>query len=87
MINFILEVVNPFSKRFSGLFNKHGRIGSIKSWELNGYRTNTVFLVSSTFSIRGDHAGFKLHLGLLSFELEFRIYDIRHWDWKNHRWE
>ena len=87
MINFIFEIVNPFSSRFSGLFNKGGQIGRIKAWELNAYRTNTIFLVSSSLTVKGDHAGFKLHVGVLSFELELRIYDIRHWDWKNDRWE
>jgi hypothetical protein len=87
MIHLILEIVNPFSKKFSGLFSKHGRITKVKSWELNAYRTNTILLVGVDFSIKKDHAGFGLRLGVASLEIEFQVYDARHWDYQLGRWE
>lgn len=87
MINFIFELVNPFSRKFSMLFSKHGRLAFSKAWELNVYRTNTMLLLAGDFSIKRDHAGFKLRLGLLSFEIEFQIYDARHWDYQLNKWE
>ena len=87
MINFIFEIVNPFSNKFSGLFIKHGRLTKVKSWELNVYRTNTIFLVAFDFSIKRDHAGGKVRLGAVGLEIEFQIYDSRHWDYQFGRWE
>jgi hypothetical protein len=87
MINLIFEIVNPFSKKFAGLFAKHGRLSNVKAWELNVYRTNVIFLMALDFSIKKDHAGFKLRFGLLSFETEFQIYDSRHWDYQTGKWE
>lgn len=87
MINFIFEIVNPFSNKFSGLFIKHGRLTKVKSWELNVYRTNVIFLVAFDFSIKRDHAGGKFRIGVVGFEIEFQIYDARHWDHQLGRWE
>jgi hypothetical protein len=87
MINLILEIVNPFSKKFSVLFTKHGRITKVKSWELNAYRTNIIFLVAIDFSIKRDHAGCKFRFGALGIETEFQIYDSRHWDYQLGKWE
>lgn len=87
MIHLILEIVNPFSKKFSGLFSKHGRITKFKSWELNAYRTNTILLIAVDFSVKKDHAGVGLRLGVAGLEIELQIHDIRHWDYKSGRWE
>ena len=87
MINFIFEIVNPFSNKFSGLFIKRGRLTQVKSWELNAYRTNTIFLIGLNFTIKRDHAGGKVRLGAMGFEVEFQIYDARHWDPQLNRWE
>ena len=83
----MIEIVNPFSYRFTNLFNRHGRINAKKAWELNGYRTNAIFLASLIFTVRGDHAGLKLHFGLFGTEIEFQIYDSRHWDYRKDTWE
>ena len=87
MINFIFEIVNPFSNKFSGLFIKRGRLTQVKSWELNAYRTNTIFLIGLNFTIKRDHAGGKVRLGAMGFEVEFQIYDARHWDHQLNQWE
>jgi hypothetical protein len=83
----MIEIVNPFSSRFANLFNRHGRISDRKAWELNVFRTNTVFLMSLMFTVRGDHAGLRLQFGLFGFEMEFHFYDSRHWDYRNQKWE
>lgn len=35
-------------------------------------------------NIRTDHSGFDLSVGLLTYSLGFRFYDIRHWNWAGH---
>jgi hypothetical protein len=87
MINLLLEIVNPFSRKFSVLFSKHGRITKVKSWELNAYRTNVLFLLALDFSVKRDHAGSRLRFGAVGFEAEFQIYDSRHWDYQLSKWE
>ena len=34
-----------------------------------------------------DHAGVRLWLGLLGFDVGLHFHDIRHWDYENNRWE
>jgi hypothetical protein len=87
MINLLLEIVNPFSRKFSVIFSKHGRLNGSKAWEYNVYRTNTIFLAAFDFSMKKDHAGCKFRFGVLSFETEFQIYDSRHWDYQLGKWE
>jgi hypothetical protein len=30
--------------------------------------------------MRRDHAGLRVEIGLLGYDFEFQIYDVRHWD-------
>jgi len=34
-----------------------------------------------------DHAGVRLELGFLGYEIMIQLYDCRHWDYKNNDWE
>jgi hypothetical protein len=34
-----------------------------------------------------DHAGVKLELGLLGYEIMIQLYDSRHWNYKTNTWE
>lgn len=33
-----------------------------------------------------DHGGLRLELSIFGYNLDLKIYDSRHWDWKNNRW-
>lgn len=34
-----------------------------------------------------DHGGLRLELSILGYNLDLKIYDSRHWDYKNNCWE
>ena len=35
----------------------------------------------------GDHAGFEIHFEIMGWFLNIKVYDCRHWDYKNNRWK
>ena len=86
MINFNFNISNPWSRRWdivltkSRLFKKH--IGA----EFNIYRSNTIVNVEFNLSTHTDHAGLRLMLGLFGYEVEFHLYDTRHWDHEKKEW-
>ena len=53
----------------------------IGKWELCDW-----FDFSIKWSRREDHAGFRVHLELLSCYFYFDIYDTRHWNLEHKRW-
>lgn len=47
-----------------------------------------IFKLQLDFHSRGrDHAGFYFDINLFGWELSFRIYDSRHWDYEKWLWE
>lgn len=88
MINFYLNITNPWSTKFSNIkywsgptFLKH------KFWEFQIMRTADIIEISSSFSSRQDHAGLEFSLGLLGLALRLNIYDNRHWNYDVGAWE
>jgi hypothetical protein len=81
MIHYSFRIKNPYSNRFQHAVTKHGIVTQNKAWEFNVYRTATIFSNSLEFTMRGDHAGLRLEIGLLGYDVEFQIYDVRHWDY------
>jgi len=47
----------------------------------------SLFNFNCHYTIRGDHAGFRLEISLWKFGICIDIYDSRHWDWKNDQWQ
>jgi hypothetical protein len=86
MIYFKLRVTNPWSPIWKLLKNFNGQITRTKAWEFNVYRSNELLGIEFEYTIRTDHAGISLTLSLLNFTLEFKTYDIRHWDHKDRKW-
>jgi len=90
-INFSLH--NPLADTskasYKGLGCIHGPVWGHKYYELELIKDSSLLAcVELSLSLRGrDHAGLRLNLGFLGFELTFSIYDSRHWDYKNNRWE
>ena len=81
MIFLSFAIINPFSTRFSSVYCKSGKTWmSHKFWEINLYKSNTIIRCISDFTIRKDHAGFSIELGLFGWDVEFKVYDHRHWD-------
>jgi hypothetical protein len=84
MIQFNFRITNPWGSEFLWRTFRHwsGRITQSKAWEFNLYRSNELVAVECAYTVRRDHAGFNLMVGLFGFSIEFYIYDIRHWDYK-----
>lgn len=39
------------------------------------------------FTSRGDHAGLKFYVEAFHWMFEFNVYDTRHWNWGENRWQ
>ena len=88
MIHLAFVLVNPFSERFSSVYNKTGKTWiPHRFWEFGVYKTNAIIRCILDFTIRQDHAGFCIELDLFGWGVEFRIYDSRHWDYENDCWK
>lgn len=81
MIHYSFRIKNPYSDRFQHAVTKHGIVTENKAWEFNVYRTATVLALSLEFTMRRDHAGLRLEVGFLGYDVEFQIYDVRHWNY------
>ncbi len=87
MINFEFFLSNPWSaNQWRVLLNKHGKISKNKAWEFNVYSSKSIISIDFGLSIRSDHAGIRMQGGVLGYEIEFLIYDTRHWDHNNNDW-
>jgi hypothetical protein len=80
MIHFNFGIENPFSDRWNTLFFKNGLLPNHKAWEFNGYCTRYIIDMDFRLTVKGDHPGLFIMLGLLGYALEFSVYDTRHGD-------
>jgi hypothetical protein len=84
-INFSLE--NPFGIKFKNLGCLSKKITKNKAWELQHcYDAATLLQIELNYSIRRDHAGFRLTLVLFGYTIYFQLYDTRHWDYTKNEW-
>lgn len=87
MIRLSLTVENPWSDRFDAGWMRGGHFFGNKAWEFQAYRSNTVVEGLFELTSHQDHAGLKLEFGILTFSFVFQIYDTRHWNYAERRWE
>lgn len=88
MINLSFSLLNPFGKdKWDSIFAKHGMLSKNKGWELEVARSNTIIDATLRISFRQSHAGILIAAGLFGTEITFNIYDTRHWNYKEGRWE
>jgi hypothetical protein len=80
MINFNLNIANPWSRCWNLVFCKFGPIGQYKAWEFNVYNTHYLIDLEFRLAFTGDHPGVFVTFGLLGYSLEVNLYDIRHGD-------
>jgi hypothetical protein len=80
---FLLSLQNPFSKRFDNIFSIDRKISKYKAIEVEVLKTPVVFCITTELSMRKDHAGLFLNLGLFGYEVVVSIYDTRHWNYEN----
>lgn len=57
-----------------------------KYWEIQIIKDDNLFRFEFGWTVREDHAGVNIELGLLGYEIHFTFYDNRHWDQENNRW-
>lgn len=86
MIEFSFEISNPWSNLYKVLKIFHGKITKNKYWELTITRSSHIISLGVSVTARRDHAGFRVHLALLSLAIELNIYDHRHWDLLTNNW-
>lgn len=88
MIRFSFNIRIPGSNRFRNIGAWQGSLPvKYKFWELQVYSSADIVDVSVDITSRQSHSGIKLALGLLSLNVEFSIYDSRHWDSSTNTWE
>lgn len=88
MISLSVALHNPFAKQdwdnvkcWSKLLTKH------KAVEAEILRDNQMLIdVSARISIRQDHAGAELCVGIWKYSVSIKLYDTRHWDNKTNAW-
>lgn len=57
-----------------------------KYWEIQVIKNDNLLRVEFEWTIKQDHAGVNLELGLFGYEIHATIYDNRHWNTEENRW-
>jgi hypothetical protein len=86
MIRLGFTITNPWSDNFDSGRCWSGNISKNKWWELQLCRQPVIAEVQLQYSFRQDHAGLKIDLGLFGHSILFNIYDSRHWNTEQNRW-
>ena len=82
IISLRAQISLPF-EHFNNLGCLYGRIGKNMAWELEHTQySGSLFDIDFSWSIREDHAGLEIGLGLFGYGVSFRMYDTRHWDYE-----
>jgi hypothetical protein len=80
MIHISLGLRNPFSDRWDNIYNRSAVIGTHTAVEFEVYRDTTIVSFAFRWTIRQDHAGMNLELGLFGYTVSVQNYDTRHWN-------
>lgn len=91
MFNLIFQVKNPFKVKgdYKSLYEKIYNLSANKGFEFQISKYN-YFLIECQIdiSIKGsDHAGPEINFGILGLCCRAKLYDKRHWDYINNKWE
>jgi hypothetical protein len=88
MIYFNINIRNPkWWNRFESLWNKFGTTPfEHKFWEVQFIKSPELFRVEFNWNVQEDHAGIRLELGLLGYQLDLSFYDNRHWNIEKSQW-
>jgi hypothetical protein len=89
MVYFNINIRNPaWWNRFESIKSWHGgpKKDSHKAWEIQIMKCSELFRIEFEYTIRQDHAGVKLEMGLFGYQIDFSWYDTRHWYVEKGRW-
>lgn len=89
MIYLNFTLYNPaWWNRFESLKTWHGSTPiPNKHWEVEVVKHRNLVRFELGLTTQQDHAGLNLELGLFGYEICLRVYDHRHWDYINNKWE
>jgi hypothetical protein len=92
MLNLQLSITAPWChNNFKNLFCLFWRTGKLlkhKAWEFEVIQDWRVILnFTFRWTVRRDHAGPTLELGLFGYEVYLMMYDTRHWCDRTNTWE
>ena len=87
MLKIQFTIHNPLSTRFENIWCKGWGLTKHKAVELQLMKTTDIVKGLVNITHGRDHAGVMIELGLLGYTVCFNIYDTRHWDYTNNRWE
>lgn len=77
-----------WTERFATIRTWHGPTPfPNKYWEIQIIKNENLIRLEFEFTIKQDHAGANLELGLFGYEVHFTFYDNRHWDYEKNCWE
>ena len=90
MFNFSCSIQNPFRyHEWKDISQRTYKVTKNKSLDM-GFFIHGNCLIEVAFDLRWrghDHAGPRLNLGVLGYNLDIALCDNRHWDYTNNRWE
>lgn len=88
MIYLNINIRNPWwSNRFENLYTKtFNTPWKNKFIEIQLMKDAELFRKELEWTIKQDHAGVRIELGLIGYKAAFNFYDNRHWDYKNNSW-
>ena len=87
MINFSLNIRNPWSQQFKNLWCRaYDTPFTSKFIELEVYKDSSLLSINFSLTTRQSHAGVDIELGLLGYCFHFNFYDIRHWNHEEGRY-
>jgi hypothetical protein len=87
MINLQFNVNNPWGGEFQTIWSDHTPFIGHKNIELEIYKDSTIISFEFSITTRCDHAGARLQIGLFGYTFGISLYDVRHFDYRNNRWE
>jgi hypothetical protein len=88
MINLSFTLSNPFSSRYSSVYDTSGKTWMPhKFWEFEIYKNSSIIGFSFDLTMRTDHAGFGFSFELFGWRVDYRFYDSRHWNDETECWE
>ena len=81
MISVNFNLRNPWSNRFENLWNcVYNTPFKNKFIELEVTRDSTLLSVQFEWTVRQNHSGLRIALGVAGYCSQFTFYDSRHWD-------
>lgn len=88
MIYLNINIRNPWwSNRFENLYTKtFNTPWKNKFIEIQLMKDVELFRKEFEWTIKQDHAGVRIELGLIGYKAVFNFYDNRHWDYENNSW-